>query len=98
MMKSKLRDLLDQPGGSECICVVHRDVENCIIPLEDLSQLTETGREDFSALLDAVVETVRPDEAGLGVVISGVEPQELERFCDAYAAHMEAEQAMGPMM
>lgn len=99
-MKDKLQDLIGQQLDSEFVTVVHADKESCGVLLEDFSRLSKTGREDFAALLDATVETVRPSNDGpeLEVVISGVDPQELERFRDDHDAFMEAEQAMGPIM
>ncbi len=78
--------------------LLHEDAPDCCVPMEDLTRLTQSGREDFAALLDARVEEIRAGDSAIEVVISGVEPQELARFSEAHDAFMEAEQAMGPMM
>lgn len=43
------------------------------------------------------MKEIRSGDSAIEIVISGVEPQELERFCTACAAHQEAEQAMWSM-
>ena len=74
----------------------HRTAE-LIATYEELHRVPEAEREDFAALLDARVETIRDGGFGLETVISGVEPQELKRFGEAYAAHEQAEKEMWMM-
>ena len=66
--------------------------------METLARLSASGREDFAALLDARVREIRCGAGDLEVVISGVAPEELVRFSEAYDAFMEAERAMGPVI
>lgn len=95
---SRLRDALNLRAGSSDLFVVHETEDARGIPAEDISKLTSAGREDFATLLDAKVEAVRLADYGIEIVISGVEPQELERFRDTCDAHEQAERAMGPVM
>lgn len=66
--------------------------------MEHLARLTQSGQEDFSALLGAQVREIRAGESAAEVVVSGVEPQELERLEEAYDALTEAGPSMGLMM
>lgn len=91
---ARLRDVLERWPGGEFDCVVHQEDDGCHASVPAFTNLTGAGREDFSALLDARVETVRSGDFGLETVISGVEPQELKRLGDAYDAHEQAEQGM----
>lgn len=91
---ARLRDVLEQWPDSGFDCVVHQEDSDCCVSVSAFAQLTDAGREDFAALLDARVETVRSGDFGLETVISGVEPQELKRLGDAYDAHEQAEQGM----
>lgn len=91
---ARLRDVLEQWPDSGFDCVVHQEDSDCCVSVSAFAQLTDAGREDFAALLDARVETLRDGGFGLETVISGVEPQELKRLGDAYDAHEQAEQGM----
>ena len=91
---ARLRDVLERWPGGEFDCVVHQEDDGCHASVPAFTNLTGAGREDFSALLDARVETVRSGDFGLETVISGVEPQELKRLGDAYDDHEQAEQGM----
>ena len=95
---ARLKDVLDRWPGSEFDQVVHREETDCRISALAFAKLTTVGQEDFAVLLDAKVEAIRAGSAGLEIMISGVEPQELERFRNAYDAHEQAERAMGPVM
>lgn len=94
---TQLREVLGQWPEGGIICVVHEGGGAPEIPVEDLGSLTAAGREDFAALLDAQVKEIRSGDSAIEIVISGVEPQELERFCEAFQNHQEAEQAMWSM-
>lgn len=85
---------------SEDAVLVHeqRDSESVVICPADLLKLTETGREIYSDLLNAQVKEIRSADHGLEIVICGVEPEEMERFCEDFAAFEEAEELMGPTM
>ena len=91
---ARLRDVLERWPGSEFDCVVHQEDEGCCVSAPAFAKLTGAGREDFAALLDARVENIRSGNFGLETVVSGVAPQELERFREAYDAHEQAEQGM----
>lgn len=92
---SRLRDVAGWTSCDGYIFAVHEDQNASGVLTKDISRLTASGREDFSALLDAKVKEVRLAGDGIEIVISGVEPQELERFRDACEAHEQAEQTMG---
>ena len=95
---ASLKDALGCWAEDRDTVLLHEDAPDCRVPMEHLADLTQTGREDFSALLDARVEAIRAGDSAIEVVISGVEPEELVRFSEAHDAFMEVEQAMGPMM
>jgi len=63
-----------------------------------LLELTDTGRADFAELLDARIEDVLEVPTGYVAVISGADPQEVERFANAYSDFLDAEKLMGPTM
>ena len=63
-----------------------------------LLELTDTGRADFAELLDARIENVQEVPTGYVAVISGVDPQEVERLDNSYSDFLEAEKLMGPTM
>ena len=94
---AQVRDLLQMRESLDAV-FVHPDSEYGFAEFDALRQLTETGQEDYAALLDAQVTAIRQDMWGLELEITGVDPQGVTRFYDAYEAHMEAEQAMGPLM
>ncbi len=92
-----LRDVPVQWGDRAFASVVHESATAPVIPLDDLGQLTSAGREDYAVLLNARVDGICCGPCGVEIVISGVDPQEMERFCVGFAAHQEAEQAMWSM-
>ena len=63
-----------------------------------LLALTDVGRADFTELLDARIENVQEVPTGYVVVISGADPQEVERLDNNYSDFLEAEKLMGPTM
>nr|WP_325188442.1 DUF6329 domain-containing protein [uncultured Oscillibacter sp.] len=81
----------------ELACLCHEEAEQ-YAPVEDLRRLSDAGRVDFAALLDAGVSEIRASPEGTEVVLTGVDPEELARFSEAHDAFMEAERAMGPVM
>ena len=91
---ARLLDVLDDWPEEGFISVVHESGAADEIPVEDLRQLTAVGREEFFALLNARVNEIRCGDTAIEIVISGVDPQVLETFRDAHAAHQQAEQAM----
>ncbi len=93
-----LRDILDRPCREEYSVAEHQDCGDCCVSFSALAKLTRTGRQDYSALLDAKVEELRPGMFGIDAVISGVDPKEIERFNTAYENYVEAEEKMGPVM
>ena len=94
---ASLKDALGCWAEDQDTVLLHKDAPDCCVPMEHLADLTQTGRGDFSALLDARVESIRAGDSAIEVVISGVEPQELVRFSEAHDAFMEAEWGMGDM-
>ena len=90
-----VRDVLALEGLPEGSALSHR---NSVfqVPVEELKLLTDVGREDFAALLDARVADVRVDEETPELVLEGVEASELDRLHDELEAHKQAEEAMGP--
>lgn len=91
-----VRDVLRLEGVSEYASLAHKD-SIVLVPLDNLKKLTDSGREDFAALLGARVADIWVDDGEPELVLAGVEAAELERFCDALEAHEQAEQAMGDM-
>jgi hypothetical protein len=91
-----VRDALGLDDLPDCAALIHR-CSTVLVPLEDLKELTPSGQEDFTALLDAQVADIRVNEGAPELVLEGVEAAELERFCDAFQAHKQAEWAMGDM-
>ncbi len=73
-------------------------LEFSVCDVKGILQLTDSGREQYTELLDAQIEGIREIPFGHVAVIRGVDPQELERFTDAYADFLDAEQRMGPTM
>ena len=94
--------LLTGGGVSDCsedprqFFFTHPEADTRVWP-DHLRELTSAGREDHAALLDARVSEIYPSSEGLEVVLTGVEPEELARFNQAYDAFQQAEQAMGDM-
>lgn len=92
----RVRDVLSLLK-EELACLCHEEAEQ-YVPVEDLRRLSDAGRVDFAALLDAGVSEIRASPEGTEVVLTGVDPEELARFSEAHDAFMEAERAMGPAM
>lgn len=92
-----VRDVLALDGLPEDASLEHKN-SVFLVPLEDLKLLTDAGKEDFAALLDARVADIRVDEETLELLLEGVEAAELDRLHDKLEAHKQAEQAMGPAM
>lgn len=59
-----------------------------------LLALTDVGRADFTKLLDARIEDVQEVPTGYVAIISGADPQEMERFANAYSDFLDAEELM----
>lgn len=95
---ASLKDALNCWAEDRNTVLLHGDAPDYCVPMEHLTRLTQAGREDFTALLDAQVAEIRAGFSSIEVVISGVEPEELVKFSEAYDAFIEAERAMGPMM
>ncbi len=93
-----LRDILDRPWHEEYGTAELKDSSDRCVSFSALAKLTQTGRQDYSALLDAKVEELRPGMFGIDAVISGVDPKEIEQFNTAYENYVEAEEKMGPVM
>ena len=93
----RLRDILPllPDGGRTFLC--HAQTDTSVLA-ENLRELTDAGREDFTALLDARVAEIVPTDEGTEVMLADVGPQELARFNQEYAEHLKAECAMGPVM
>ncbi len=92
----RLKDLLPLlKGGMTFLC--HEEANTSVLA-ENLQALTGAGQEDHAALLNARVASIDDLPDGMEVVLTGVDPEELARFNEAYDAFMEAEQAMGPTM
>ena len=92
-----VRDLLGLEGLPERASLAHRD-SVFLVPVEDLKKLTDKGREDFAALLDARVCDIQVDDGAPEFLLEGVEAAELDRLHDELEAHEQAERAMGPVM
>ena len=92
-----VRDVLPLDGLPEDASLEHKN-SVFLVPLEDLKLLTDAGKEDFAALLDARVADIRVDEETPELLLEGVEAAELDRLHDKLEAHKQAEQAMGPAM
>ena len=88
----RVRDILqvDTPRDTYLTC----GPEHGHISLECLNELTEAGREQYAALLDAEVTDMRTVDMGLELTLGGLKPEELERFAEDYASHEWAEDHM----
>lgn len=93
----RVRDVLQMDGITDRAAIMHKD-STVLVRLGDLKELTGSGQEEFSTLLDARVADVTVDFDVPQLRLGGVEPGELERFYDALESHRQAEQAMGPTM
>ena len=92
-----IRDILTLDELPESATLAHKN-SVFLVPLEDLELLTNAGRKDFTALLDARVVDIRVDEGTPELLLDGVEASELDRLHDELEAHKQAEEAMGPVM
>ena len=92
-----VRDILALDDLPEGASLAHKN-SVFLVPLEDLKLLTDAGKEDFAALLDARVADIWVDEETPELLLEGVEAAELDRLHDKLEAHKQAEQAMGPAM
>lgn len=93
----RLRDILPLLKGGGLTFLTHEEADTSVLA-ENLGKLTDTGREDHAALLNARVAEISPSLEGTEVVLTDVDPQELARFNQALEAFGAAEQAMGPTM
>lgn len=93
----RLRDILPLLKGGGLTFLTHEEADTSVLA-ENLGKLTDTGREDHAALLNARVAEISPSPEGTEVVLTDVDPQELVRFNQALEAFEAAEQAMGPTM
>lgn len=92
----RVKDLLPLlQGGMIFLC--HEDAAQAVLA-EHLHRMSETGREDHTALLNARVSEICDIPTGTEVVLADVDPEELVRFNEAYDAFIEAEEAMGQGM
>ena len=92
----RVRDILPLLTGGGLAFLTHEDARTSVLT-QFLQELTPTGQEDFTALLDARVAEIGLSCEGVEIVLADVEPEELERFNEAYDAFQDAEQAMGDM-
>lgn len=93
-----LQNALDICTDRQNAVLLYEDAPDFPVPMEHLTRLTQSGQEDFTALLGAQVREIRAGESAVEVVVSGVEPQELARLEEAYDAFIGAEQAMRLMV
>ena len=92
----RLKDILPLLKGGGLTFLTHEEADTSVLA-ENLWKLTDTGREDHAALLNARVSEISPGPEGMEVVLTDVDPQELTRFNRALEAFEQAEQAMGGM-
>lgn len=92
----RVKDILPLLKGGG-IFLRHEEAERAI-QAESLCLLAKAGQEDFAALLSASVCEIRETPEGTEAVLTGIAPEELTRFGEAFDAFMEAEQAMGFIM
>lgn len=92
-----IRDILPLLTDSDLTFFYHPEEEAPVLA-EHLKRLTDTGREDYAALLNARVVEINRCAMGTGVTITDVDPEELVRFNRALDAFEAAEQAAGPVM
>ena len=93
----RLKDVLPllKGGGAAFLC---HEMAECSVLAENLRLLTEAGQQDHETLLNARISEICPSSDGVEVLLTGVEPEELVRFNEAYDNFVKAEQAMGPVM
>ena len=92
----RVRDVLPLLMGGGLVFLTHEEARTSVLA-QFLQELTPTGQEDYTALLDARVAEIYPSSEGLEVVLTDVAPEELERFNEDYENFQDAEQAMGDM-
>ena len=93
----RLRDILPLLKGGGLTFLTHEEADRSVLA-EHLNRLTDAGREDHAALLNARVAEISPSPEGTEVALTDVDPQELVRFNRALETFEAAEQAMGPTM
>lgn len=91
-----LKDLLPLLKGGGLMFLCHEEAE-VSVQVENLRKLTDMGQEDYAALLNARVSEICETPEGTEIVLTGVAPEQLVRFNEAYDAFMEAEWNMGDM-
>ena len=93
----RVKDLLPLLKGNSLMFLCHEEAEQSVL-VENLRLLTDAGQEDHAALLNATVSEICETSEGTELVLTGVEPEELVRFNEAFDAFISGEQAMGPTM
>ncbi len=93
----RLKDVLPLLKGGGMTFLCHEESDSSVLA-ENLRLLTASGQQDHEALLNARVSEICPSPEGVEVVLTGLAPEELERFKDDCEAFQQAEQAMGPAM
>jgi hypothetical protein len=92
----KLRDLM-MVGSLSNAYLAHTDPEIGFVDAGLLDTLTDIGREEYAALLNAEVVSIRSDDGLPEIVLAGIEPQILMDFYEAAMDHRRAELEMGDM-
>lgn len=90
----RLKGILPVLEGNGLTSLCHEKTA-VTVPAENLRRLSDTGREDFAALLSASVSEIRTSPEGTEIVLNGMAPEELIQFGEVFDAFMEAEQTMG---
>jgi hypothetical protein len=93
---TKLRDLM-MVGPLANAYLTHTDPEVGFVDAGLLDTLTDKGREEYAALLNARVVSIRSDDGLPEIVLAGIEPQTLLDFYEAAMDHRRAELQMGDM-
>lgn len=93
----RLKDILPLLKGSGLMFLCHEEAEQAVL-VENLQRPTGSGREEHAALLNARVSEICETPEGTEILLTGIAPEELRRFNEAYDAFIQAEQAMGPAM
>jgi hypothetical protein len=96
MGRVKLRDLMTV-GSLSNAYLTHTDPEVGFVDAGLLDTLTDKGREEYAALLNAEVVSIRSDDGLPEIVLGGIEPQTLLDFYEAAMDHRRAELEMGDM-
>jgi hypothetical protein len=96
MGRVKLRDLM-MVGSLANAYLTHTDPEVGFVDAGLLDRLTDTGREEYAALLNDYVLSIRCDDGLPEIVLAGIEPQTLLDFYEAAMDHQRAELQMGDM-